>query len=94
MLLAIAIAVKLDSRGPVFYSLGAHRQEGPGIPLHQVPHHGSRRGEAPRDVMHMNERDGVLFKISNDPRITKLGRFCASIRWMSYRSSSMFCAAT
>ena len=25
--------------------------------------------------MHMNERDGVLFKISNDPRITKLGRF-------------------
>ena len=27
------------------------------------------------DVMHMNERDGVLFKISNDPRITRLGRF-------------------
>jgi lipopolysaccharide/colanic/teichoic acid biosynthesis glycosyltransferase len=23
---------------------------------------------------HMNERDGVLFKISNDPRITPLGR--------------------
>jgi lipopolysaccharide/colanic/teichoic acid biosynthesis glycosyltransferase len=27
------------------------------------------------DVMHLNERDGVLFKISNDPRITKVGRF-------------------
>jgi lipopolysaccharide/colanic/teichoic acid biosynthesis glycosyltransferase len=26
------------------------------------------------DVLHMNERDGVLFKISNDPRITRLGR--------------------
>jgi len=26
-------------------------------------------------VMHMNERDGVLFKISNDPRVTALGRF-------------------
>jgi lipopolysaccharide/colanic/teichoic acid biosynthesis glycosyltransferase len=24
--------------------------------------------------MHMNERDGVLFKITNDPRITKVGR--------------------
>jgi lipopolysaccharide/colanic/teichoic acid biosynthesis glycosyltransferase len=23
----------------------------------------------------MNERDGVLFKISNDPRVTNLGRF-------------------
>jgi len=26
------------------------------------------------DVMHLNERDGVLFKVSNDPRITPLGR--------------------
>jgi len=25
-------------------------------------------------VMHMNERDGVLFKITNDPRITRLGK--------------------
>jgi lipopolysaccharide/colanic/teichoic acid biosynthesis glycosyltransferase len=25
--------------------------------------------------MHMNEREGVLFKITNDPRITRLGRF-------------------
>ena len=27
------------------------------------------------EIMHMNERDGVLFKITNDPRITRLGRF-------------------
>jgi lipopolysaccharide/colanic/teichoic acid biosynthesis glycosyltransferase len=27
------------------------------------------------EVMHMNERDGVLFKISNDPRITRVGCF-------------------
>jgi lipopolysaccharide/colanic/teichoic acid biosynthesis glycosyltransferase len=27
------------------------------------------------EMMHMNERDGVLFKIANDPRITKVGRF-------------------
>jgi len=26
-------------------------------------------------LQHLNERDGVLFKISNDPRITRLGRF-------------------
>ncbi len=25
--------------------------------------------------MHMNERDDVLFKVSNDPRVTRLGRF-------------------
>ena len=27
------------------------------------------------DLMHLNERDGVLFKIANDPRITRLGHF-------------------
>jgi lipopolysaccharide/colanic/teichoic acid biosynthesis glycosyltransferase len=27
------------------------------------------------EIMHMNERDDVLFKVSNDPRITRLGRF-------------------
>jgi lipopolysaccharide/colanic/teichoic acid biosynthesis glycosyltransferase len=26
-------------------------------------------------LQHLNERDGVLFKITNDPRITRLGRF-------------------
>jgi lipopolysaccharide/colanic/teichoic acid biosynthesis glycosyltransferase len=26
-------------------------------------------------MMHLNEREGVLFKISDDPRITRLGRF-------------------
>jgi len=26
------------------------------------------------EVMHMNERDSILFKIANDPRITRVGR--------------------
>src|SRR6202042_1382617 len=26
-------------------------------------------------LQHLNERDGVLFKISNDPRVTRVGRF-------------------
>jgi lipopolysaccharide/colanic/teichoic acid biosynthesis glycosyltransferase len=27
------------------------------------------------DILHMNERDSVLFKITNDPRITRTGHF-------------------
>jgi lipopolysaccharide/colanic/teichoic acid biosynthesis glycosyltransferase len=27
------------------------------------------------DLLHRNERDGILFKISNDPRVTRAGRF-------------------
>ncbi len=75
LLLAIAIAVKLDSPGPVFYR--SERIGKKGVVFRctkfrtMVPDAETRRA----DIMHMNERDGVLFKISNDPRITKLGRF-------------------
>jgi len=74
VLLAIAIAIKLDSPGPVFYSSERIGKKG------RVFHCLKFRTMAPdaerrrADVMHLNERDGVLFKIANDPRITKVGR--------------------
>lgn len=73
--LAIAIAVKLDSRGPIFYS--SERIGKKGRVFHCTKFRTMVRDAERRraDVMHMNERDGVLFKISNDPRITKVGRF-------------------
>jgi exopolysaccharide biosynthesis polyprenyl glycosylphosphotransferase len=75
ILLAVAIAVKLDSRGPVFYSserIGKRGRVFRCIKFRTMVNDAEmRRG----DVMHMNEREGVLFKISNDPRITRLGRF-------------------
>jgi len=75
VLLALAIAIKLDSRGPVFYFSERIGKKGRVFRCHKFRTM-VRDAEMRRaDVMHMNERDGVLFKISNDPRITKLGRF-------------------
>jgi len=75
LLLAIAIAVKLDSPGPVFYSSARIGKKGRAFRCIKfrtmVRDAEIRRAE----VMHLNERDGVLFKITNDPRITRLGRF-------------------
>jgi exopolysaccharide biosynthesis polyprenyl glycosylphosphotransferase len=74
LLVAIAIAIKLDSPGPVFYA--SERIGKKGIVFRcikfrtMVPDADERRAE----IMHMNERDDVLFKVSNDPRITRLGR--------------------
>ena len=75
VLLAVAIAVKLDSHGPVFYH--SERIGKKGRVFRCIKFRTMVRDADTRraDVMHMNERDGVLFKISNDPRITKLGRF-------------------
>jgi len=75
VLLAIAIAVKLDSPGPVFYlseRIGKKGRVFHCIKFRTMVNDAEKRRA---DVMHMNERDGVLFKVANDPRITKLGRF-------------------
>lgn len=73
-LLVIAIAIKLESRGPVFYTSQRIGKKGRVFRCYKfrtmVRDAEKRRSE----VMHMNERDGVLFKVSNDPRITRLGR--------------------
>ncbi len=75
LLLAITLAIKLDSPGPVFYFSDRIGKKGRVFRCIKfrtmVQDAESRRA----DVLHMNERDGVLFKISNDPRMTRLGAF-------------------
>lgn len=74
IMLAIAIAVKLDSPGPIFYSserIGKKARVFRCLKFRTMVRDAERRR---KEIMHMNERDGVLFKISNDPRITRVGR--------------------
>jgi exopolysaccharide biosynthesis polyprenyl glycosylphosphotransferase len=75
LLLIIAIAVKLDSPGPALYK--SERVGKRGRVFHCIKFRTMVKDADKRraDVMHMNERDDVLFKISNDPRITRLGTF-------------------
>ncbi len=75
VLLGIAIAIKLDSPGPVFYTserIGKKATVFRCIKYRTMVRDADQRRA---DVLHMNERDDVLFKISNDPRITRVGRF-------------------
>jgi exopolysaccharide biosynthesis polyprenyl glycosylphosphotransferase len=78
LLVVIAIAIKMDSPGPVFF-----RQT-------RVGHHGREFGvykfrsmvvDADRMVNHLaghNETDGLMFKMRRDPRITRVGRILRS----------------
>jgi len=76
LLLLIALAVKLTSRGLVFY-----RQERIGLdgePFEMIKFRTMVVGADAmlEEVAHLNESDsGVLFKIRKDPRVTWLGRF-------------------
>jgi exopolysaccharide biosynthesis polyprenyl glycosylphosphotransferase len=77
LFLLVAAAVKIDSRGPVFFRqerLGSNER-----PFRiwkfrtMIPDAEARRME----MAHLNEMEGSgpLFKMKNDPRVTRVGRF-------------------
>ena len=75
LILAIAIAIKLDSPGPVLYSSERIGKKGRVFKCKKFRTMVRDAEKKQADIMHMNERQGVLFKISNDPRVTPLGHF-------------------
>ncbi|WP_442010434.1 sugar transferase [Mycobacterium sp. 2YAF39] len=75
VLLAIAIAIKLDSKGSVFYT--SERIGIDGRPFSMVKFR-TMVQDADRQLATLlasNESDGVLFKMKEDPRITRVGSF-------------------
>ncbi len=85
LFLIIAILIKLDSKGPVFYkskrvgldrlfemykfrTMYAHLSVGEG-------YGGKKAEEFLEKLRQQNEASGVLFKIKEDPRVTKIGRW-------------------
>src|SRR6185295_10999538 len=75
LLLLIAIAVALSSRGPMIY-----RSMRPGIGGEPFPclKFRTMRSDADQmqaDLESLNEASGALFKIQHDPRLTRIGRF-------------------
>ncbi len=74
ILLAVAIAIKLDGGGPVLFRqarVGLHRQ-----PFTLLKFRTMVRGAELRlaELASRNEADGPLFKLRDDPRITRVGR--------------------
>jgi len=75
VLAAIAIAIKLDSPGPIFYASDRVGKKGRVFRCLKFRTMVRDAEQKRAELTETNERDGVLFKISNDPRITRLGRF-------------------
>jgi exopolysaccharide biosynthesis polyprenyl glycosylphosphotransferase len=71
----IALAIKVDSRGPVFYRdrrIGLNENEFGMIKFRTM------RADADAqkaELERRNEAEGALFKIKDDPRVTRVGRF-------------------
>lgn len=80
LFILIAIAVKLESRGPIFYNAN---RAGRGFKVFKFYKFRTMIVNADQKIQalaHLNQYAGAsngakFFKISNDPRITKVGRF-------------------
>jgi exopolysaccharide biosynthesis polyprenyl glycosylphosphotransferase len=75
IILPLAILVKLDSKGPVFFRqerVGQNQRRFRMIKFRSMIVNAE---EVKASLMALNEQDGPVFKITNDPRITRLGRF-------------------
>lgn len=77
--LLIALAIRLESRGPVFYN---SKRAGRGFRIFNFYKFRTMEVNADKKVeslLHLNQytdnKAANFFKISNDPRITKVGRF-------------------
>ena len=71
----IAPAIKLDSKGPVFFSQWRVGQNGRKFKIYKFRTM-TRDAEAKlSELMDKNELSGAVFKMENDPRITRVGKF-------------------
>lgn len=73
--LVIAILISFDSEGPVFYNSVRLGKKGKTFICHKFRTMSVDAESRRESLQHLNEREGILFKISDDPRVTKLGRF-------------------
>ena len=71
----VAFAIKLDSPGPVFYVSERIGKKGNAFRCIKFRTMFEDAELRRQEIAHLNNRDGILFKVANDPRITPLGRF-------------------
>jgi exopolysaccharide biosynthesis polyprenyl glycosylphosphotransferase len=75
LMLLTAVLIKLDSPGPVFFKqerVGLHKRRFQLIKFRTMTEGAERQQQL---LEHLNEADGPVFKIKDDPRITRVGKF-------------------
>ncbi len=71
----MAAAIKLSSPGPVFFKQVRVGKNGKRFIMYKFRSMVEGAEEMKNDLRKLNELDGAIFKIKNDPRITPVGRF-------------------
>lgn len=76
LLLIIAIAIKIDSRGPVIFSQTRAGLGGKPFRMFKFRTMVADADKIKMELQHLNESGDIrLFKIKNDPRVTRVGKW-------------------
>ena len=70
----VAVLIKLDSKGPAFFiqeRMGYNKRRFQMIKFRTMSTDAELRME---EIEHLNEKEGPIFKIKNDPRVTRVGK--------------------
>ncbi|AOZ95531.1 sugar transferase [Butyrivibrio hungatei] len=73
--LFLAPAIKLDSPGPVFFSQTRIGKNGRRFKIYKFRSMYIDAEERKKELESQNEMKGLMFKMENDPRVTKVGAF-------------------
>ncbi|MGO8670407.1 MAG: sugar transferase [Capsulimonadaceae bacterium] len=74
-ILAISVAIYLEDGGPVVYSQWRTGRHGRDFRFYKFRSMVKNADEVKAQLQAQNEASGPIFKIKNDPRVTRIGRF-------------------
>lgn len=75
LFLLLALAVKFTSRGPVFYRQLREGKDGRRFAVVKFRTMVVDAESMQKDLWQFNEQDGPAFRLTHDPRVTRVGRF-------------------
>lgn len=74
VLIVVAIIIKLESEGPIIFSQNRVGYKGKIFKMYKFRSMVVDAEEVKKNLMNKNELSGPMFKMKNDPRITKIGK--------------------
>ncbi len=75
LMMITAIAIKLDSPGPVIFKQTRIGQNGRQFKMYKFRSMCQDAEAKKAELMDQNQMDGLMFKMKDDPRVTKVGKF-------------------
>ncbi len=75
VMLCVALAVKLDSRGPIFYKATRVGLNNEPFSMWKFRSMVQDADQKKSKLAHLDQGAGVLFKMRDDPRVTRVGKF-------------------